>query len=683
MIDPKQESRLLSLSTVLGPDTLVIEEVSGLDELSQPFELKVTASAKDDRFKIEDLIGTKISIRVQTAAEGGDDRHLCGFVAGVDHMGFDVQDLSRYELTVVPWLWMLTKTSDCRIFQEITVPEIIRKVFADFNHADFRVELKGNYPQREYCVQYRETDFNFVQRLMEHEGIYYFWEHKDNAHTMVICDHMSSHKPVPGFGSIRYRSEFSGVQDKFYLWTWEAKHRVTSGKYALNSFDFKNPKPSANSRLLSRSDKTHSFSEGEHEIYDNPGDFINRSDGERLATIRREENQCSTNTIKTKTNARGLFTGALFSSTDLPRNDQNAEYLITSSRFIIRAGNYSSGTNNHGATYECEMTGIPSNGVFRPERSARQPKVEGPQTAIVSGPAGEEIHVDPYGRVKVQFLWDREGEFDAGSSCWIRVSQAWAGGSFGAMSIPRIGHEVIVDFLEGDPDRPIITGRVYNGSNMPHSSNSGRDDEPGNKPPQNLPEAKMMTSFKSNSLGGSGGSNEITMNDKGGEEVLFFKAQKNEISRVGNDRDDKVTNNEKLEVCVNRERKVGGKETVEVTGKRKMTMKADHEEDVIALKKVTVGAGYQLGITGEYKTTVTGGHKTTVTGDKTTSVTGSISKTATAAYSITATGGITITSMSSISLVVGGSSIVISPSGINIVSSAPVTVTGAIVQVNG
>lgn len=667
MVDPKQDSRLLSLDTVLGPNVLVIEEVSGVDELSRLFEFKIVASAKEDNFKIEDLMGTKVSIRAETAAEGEKYRYLSGFVSGVDHVGFDVQNLSRYEVTVVPWLWMLTRTTDCRIFQELTVPEIFRKVFEDFPDADFRVELKEQYPQREYCVQYRETDFNFVQRLMEDEGIYYFWEHKEQSHTMVICDHMSSHQAVTGFDSIRYRSEVSGVQDKFYLWTWEVKHRVTPGKYALNSFDFKNPKPSANSRLLSRSDKKHSFKEGEHEIYDNPGNFIERSDGERLAAIRREEIQCPTLTIRTKTNARGLFTGAVFKSEDVPRKDQNSEYLITSSRFIFRAGNYSSGTNNDGSTYEAELTGILSDGVFRPERTARPSKVEGPQTAIVSGPAGDEVYVDRYGRVKVQFLWDREGEFDAGSSCWIRVSQAWAGGSFGAMAIPRIGHEVIVDFLEGDPDRPIITGRVYNGSNMPHASNAGRDDEPGNQAPADLPEAKMMTSFKSNSFGGSGGHNEITMNDKGGAETLFFKAQRNEIHRVGNDRDDKVTNNEKREVCVNRERKVGGTETIEVTGLRKVTMKAAHEENVTALKKVTVGAGYTLGITGAFSTTVTG----------------ATSETSTASHSITATAAITLTSSASITLVVGGSSIVLTPAGINIVSAGPVTITGAIVKVNG
>lgn len=521
MADPTQELRFLSLTTTLGTDVLVIGRMSGEDRLGSPFEFRISAASKWDQFDVDQLVGTKVSVRMDTAVlkgKGLPHRFFSGIVSQVDHVGFDLHGLSQYVLTVVPWLWLLTRTSDCRIFQTLTVPEIIKKVFEDFPNADYRFDLKGEYPEREYCVQYRETDFNFVQRLMEHEGIYYFWEHREDAHTMVICDHMSSHQPLDGFEEVRYRAEEAGIQEKFILSRWQAQHRVTPGKYEMNSYDFKTPNPSPNTKLLGRSVKKHAYAEGGHEIYDNPGDYTGRPDGERLAVIRREEIQCHTRTIEARTTARGLFTGCLFTSRDVPKKNQNANHLIISSTFIISAGNYGSSMGTDEDTYECDLTGIRADGVFRPERVARATRVEGPQTAIVSGPKKEEIWVDEFGRVKVQFLWDRYGEFDAGSSCWIRVSQAWAGKGWGGMAIPRIGQEVIVEFLEGDPDRPIITGRVYNG------------DHPV---PYKLPEHATRTTLKSRSSPDGGtGHNELRFEDKKGGEQVYIHAQKDMDVRI-------------------------------------------------------------------------------------------------------------------------------------------------------
>lgn len=601
MADPTQQSRLLSLTTVLGANVLVIERLAGKDALGRPFELTLQAGAKNDDFKVDDLVGTKVSVKLMTAVlEGAPERWFSGIVSQVDHIGFDVQGLSRYELVIVPWLWLLTRTSDCRIFQNLTVPEIIQKVFADLPIADFRLDLKAQYPQREYCVQYRETDFNFVQRLMEHEGIYYFWEHKEDSHTMVICDHMSSHKPVDGFHEVRYRSEFSGIQEEFVLRSWQAQHRVTPGKYAINSFDFKAPKPSPNTKLLSRSDKQHAFKEGEHELYDNPGDYVERPDGERLAAIRREEIQCQTHTITSRTTATGLFTGCTFKSKEIPKKDQNAEYLIISSTFTISAGNYESEAGSSEDTYLCDLTGILADGVFRPERTALATRIEGPQTAIVSGPEGEEIHVDEFGRVKVQFLWDREGKFDAGSSCWIRVSQVWAGKGWGAMHIPRIGQEVIVDFLEGDPDRPIITGKVYNAVQTP---------------PYALPAEKTKSTLKSNSSKGSQGFNEIRMEDKKGSEQLFIHAEKNQDIRVKNDRFETIGNNRHLVV---------EKDKFEhVKNNRDEIVDATHKEKIGADRNLTVGGKQAVAIGGSNSITVKGdmievfkaNHSETTSGD--------------------------------------------------------------------
>ena len=635
-----QAQRFLELQTALGTDILVAERLSGHEALGRMFEHTVTALAGTDDFSIDDLIGTPASLRIDSGTlQGEDSRYLHGIVSEVFHIGFDHQGLSRYQLTLVPWLWLLTRTSDCRIFQKVNVPEIVQQVFSDFPSADYKLDLVGDYPEREYVVQYCESDYNFVQRLLEHEGIYYFWEVKDGSHTMVITDQMQSHQPVPGFEEIVYRSQDTGGQEDFHLSDWQAQHRLTPGKVALNSYDFKAPVPATNTKLLSRDDREHPHSEGTYEHYDNPGDFVDLSDGERYAAIRRKEVQIRAKTILTRTEARGLFAGSTFIAKEIPRSDQNGEYLITATTITAASGNYGSGGGNGEDSFECVLTAIRKDlGSFVPERSCQKSRVNGPQTATVSGPSGEEIYVDKFGRVKVQFFWDRQGKFDAKSSCWIRVSQAWAGTGFGGMNIPRIGQEVIVDFLEGDPDRPIITGRVYNAATMPNPSNAGRDGLPGNTPPADLTKAAMMTSFKSNSLGGSGGSNEITMNDAGGAEGLFFKAQKDEIHVVGNDRDDTVHTNEKSYVGSNRDDTVKGKETLQVQGDRDRsvdgvekvrvtgdlheTYEANHQRKTIGSKVDHIEGSQVLKIDGSSELQLTGdlvehmgaGHMTHLTG---------------------------------------------------------------------
>lgn len=659
------------METTLGTNALVIERIAGQESLCRPFEFRVLAVATSDDFSFDDLAGSEAVVKLETGdPDAGEYRYFHGVISQVAHAGFNLQGLSRYELTLVPWIWFLSQTTDCRIFQNLSVPEILEQLFSEAN-GNYRLELNGTYPPRDYCVQYGETDFDFVHRLMEYEGIYYFWIHEEGGHRMVICDAMGSHHEVGGFEEVIYRANAAGVQDRPVLSSWSLKQRVTPGRYSINSFDFKSPNPSPNSKLLSRSDGNWQHPQGTHEVYENAGDFIDRDEGERYARVRREEVQCVAKTIVTQTNARGLTSGCKFTVTENPRRDQNGEYLVTGVNFVASAGNYGSGSQSGPETYQCSLTGIPTSGVFRPARVTPVPRMRGPQTAIVCGPSGEEIYVDKYGRVKLQFLWDRRGTFDAGSSCWVRVSQAWAGVGFGSMNIPRIGQEVIVDFLDGDPDRPIITGRVYNGSNMPHSSNAGRD----GGAPSDLTQAAMMTSFKSNSLGGSGGHNEITMNDAGGAETLFFKAQKDEIHKVGNNRNDKVEVDEKREVGSNRERTVGGKETITVAGDRKVSMGANHTEEIGANQKITVGAGQTIIIGSNLSLSVAGNSETKI---------GGTSKlTVGASHETSAAAGIKLTSLASIELSVGGSSITLTPGGIDIKSVGPVTVTGAIVKVNG
>ena len=475
----KQQARHLALETILGPDVLLIESISGTDSLAKSFQYKIEASSKAE-ISFNELIGTKATVRLQiTYGQNEQSRLFNGIFSEVSHLGFDSEGYARYELTMSPWSYFLTKTSDCRIFQELTVPEIIESVFADHTDADYILDLRNTYPTREYCVQYRETDFDFFQRLMEHEGIYYFWRHQKDKHTMVICDSMACHQPADGCETVFYSQRSSGGQADYIIEDWNNRTTVTSGSYAHNSYDFKSPTPSPNSKLLGRDDKTHPFNKGNLEIYDNPGDFIDRSDGERLAAIRLEEVQAQARTVTATTNARGLTVGAFFTPEEIPIPDQNVQHLVVSSTFSASGGKYRAGGDNGGETFEASFIALPtSDNVFRPQRTTPVPVVKGPQTAIVTGPSGEEIYVDDFGRVKVQFLWDRYGEFNDGSSCWVRVSQPWAGGKYGGLAIPRIGHEVIIDFFEGDPDRPFISGRLYNADTMPIVSNAGREANP-------------------------------------------------------------------------------------------------------------------------------------------------------------------------------------------------------------
>lgn len=548
---PTQQHRSLALNTVLGPDVLVIERVTGSEVLGRPFEYRVAVVAAKDSFTFDSLIGTGAVITL--SVNETEDRYFNGYISQVQHSGYDISGLSRYELVLVPWIWFLSRTSDCRIFQKMTVPEIIKKVFTDAGFTAHEFRLKGTYPQRVYCVQYRETDFNFVHRLLEHEGIYYFTEHGKSSHKLIFCDAMAAHEPVPGFEVIEYRGEGSGVKKASRIHSWLTRQRVTPGAYALNSFNFESPVPSPSSKLLSLSQKPHSHPFGDSEMYDNEGDFVDRGDGERYARIRREEIQAETKTISAQTDARGLVLGRIFKLKDNPRKDQNGEYLVTRTDFHAQSGNYSSGSGSGGETYDCGFSGVPKSAVFRPTRATPVPIVQGPQTAIVVGPTGEEIYTDKYGRVAVQFLWDRYGKFDIGSSCMIRVAQIWAGKGFGAMAIPRIGQEVIVEFLEGNPDRPIITGRVYNADAMP---------------PYALPANATRTTIKSNSSKGGGGFNEIRIEDKKGKEQLFIHAERNRDLRVKKDNLEFVGENEHIIVKKDRFEKVDGDVHLKIGGEQ-------------------------------------------------------------------------------------------------------------------
>ena len=513
-----QARRSIGLVSPLRDDVLLFRRMSATEQLSRLFEYELDLLSENHDIKLEDVLGQTMTVRLDLP-DSDEPRYFNGYVS---HFGYEGTHgrYGCYRATLRPWLWLLTRTADCRIFQEMTIPEIIKQVFRDRGLTDFQELLSETYQPREYCVQYRETDFNFVSRLTEQEGIYYYFTHQNDKHTLVLADSYSSHDPVPGYEEIPYfPPDEHERRERDHISDWSIAQQVQPGTYCLNDFDFKAPKKN----LISSSAIARQHAQAEFEVYDYPGEYVESSAGDTYARVRIEEMQARHEIAQGQGNARGLSVGALFTLMAYPRDDQNREYLIVSANHELQTNEYESDRFGElEERYECAFTTMDARQPYRPSRLTPKPTVQGPQTAIVVGKSGEEIWTDQYGRVKCQFHWDRYGKADQNSSCWIRVSNPWAGSNWGAMAIPRMGQEVIVDFLEGDPDQPIITGRVYNGDCMP---------------PYDLPAGKTRTGIKSRSSKSRSGANfnEIRFEDLKGEEQLFIHAEKNQDIEVEND----------------------------------------------------------------------------------------------------------------------------------------------------
>ena len=555
-----QTHRALEITTPLGEDVLLFHRMTATEELSRLFRFELDLLSENHSISFEDLLGQKVTVRLELPHDK--NRYFNGFVSRFSQTG-TLGNYALYHATVHPWLWFLTRNADCRIFQDKTVPDIIKQVFRDHGFTDFEEALSGSYRTWEYCVQYRETDFNFVSRLMEQEGIYYYFKHDKTKHTLVLADSISSHEPFPGYQQVRYRPPDDRVQDFETIYDWHISKEVQPGTYSLNDFDFK--KPRAN--LLVKSSQLRRHSRAASEIYDYPGEYIKTEEGETLVRARIQELQAEYEQLQGQANARGLSVGCLFNLIDFPRKDQNREYLIVSATHHLESDMYESGMGGGGEIYTCSFTAMPGMQPFRPARSTPKPMVQGPQTAIVVGPSGSEIYTEEYARIKVRFHWDRKSKGDENSSCWIRVAQLWAGSRWGGIHIPRIGQEVMVEFLEGDPDRPIITGRVYNNDN---------------KPPYDLPAKATQSGVKSRSSknGNPNNYNEIRFEDeKGNEEILIhaernmkIEVEKDEDHEVEHDRTITVKNDEKHDVLNNRTTTIMNNDTQTVNNKRDVTI---------------------------------------------------------------------------------------------------------------
>lgn len=589
-----QADRVLNLHTPLGDDVLLLTAFQGREEMSRLFSFRLELISDNTSIAAADIVGQNVTISIEYA--DGERRFLNGFVTRFYAGDEDEEGRRSYAAEVAPWLWFLTCTSDCRIFQNKAVPDIIEQIFDDLGFSDFDTgQIKGNHPEREYCVQYRETDFEFVSRLMEEEGIFYFFQHEDGKHTMKLADGKSAYVDCAE-NEVAYTRDVSPQAISAHLTRWEHRYEFRPGKWAQTDYNFETP---STSLMTNTNTVVQLPGNTGYEHYDYPGEYATTGDGDPLTKIRMEEDEVEYDVVHGSSGCRSFSPGGKFTITEHRASaEEGKTYVLTSVEHdAVEPKSYETGQSVASTDYTNSFTCIPDSVVFRPARTTRRPIVQGVQTAEVVGPAGEEIYPDQYGRVKVQFHWDREGEKDENSSCWIRVSQIHAGNGWGAMDIPRIGEEVVVSFLEGDPDRPLITGRVYHAESMP---------------PYELPGSKNLYGIKSNSTKGGGGYNEYVFDDTKGNELIREHGQFDKDSTIENDlrehvlhdRSRDVTNNETILVGVDRTKTVGNNETLNVGanrtrnvgGSESVTIGMNRTHTVAIAEVITIGAGQAITI---------------------------------------------------------------------------------------
>jgi type VI secretion system secreted protein VgrG len=501
-----------------GKDPLILLRLSAREEISRPFEYVVDFLSTDSDIDPAKVLGESLTVMVHRADDR--TRFFNGLVSSFDFYGIE-SGFASYRAVLRPWIWFLSRNADCRIFQEVTVPDVFEKVVKDrHGFSDYRLSLTESYKTREFCVQYRESDFDFVCRLLEEEGIFYFFEHEKEKHTLVLGDSYSAYKGIEGptQKDVPFRPPGEAGVELEHISQWQVLHELQTTKVTIDDFDFTKPRV----ELQGTSKVNRSHAKAEYEYYDYPGRYWETADGSSLAKVRIEELQSRYKRLTGTGDHRDFAPGKLFKLVEHPREAENKEYVLLKTEIAVESAEIQHGRADADNRFDLKFTALPSRDPYRPSRRIPKPIVHGPQTAIVVGKSGEEIWTDKYGRVKLQFHWDREGESDENSSCWVRVSQAWAGNNWGSIHIPRIDQEVVVSFLEGDPDRPLVTGRVYNEDQMP---------------PLALPDNQTQSGIISRSTKSGTGDhfNQLWFEDKKGEEHIHFHAERHMEVKVGSD----------------------------------------------------------------------------------------------------------------------------------------------------
>ena len=542
--------RMLALATKAGPNTLVLQRFTGREELSRLFEYRLDMVSERSDIKALDMLGTNATVTMELSGGQG-QRHFNGYISRFTVLGevrtpaFKSGVGFQYQATLSPWLWFLTRTSTSQVFCDKSYKDVIDQVLSRWAALkSYRTEIDGQTEKREFCVQYRETDFNFFSRLAEQAGLYYYFMHENGKHQLVLVNSLGQHKAAPGLEKLDFKPE---TRDAASVTGWHHSAEIQPGAYSLDDFNPIKPKTA----LVKVAAMERGHLNAGFEYYDYPGEYTEPAWGEKYSKIRMEELYCRHEIGRCATEQRTVQVGFKFKLVHHPVAAQNREYLVIAHDFVA-VNNLSASQSGDGASFSSDVTVIPATTQFRAARLTPKPSIAGPQTAFVVGPAGEEIHTDNLGRIRVRFHWDRYAKGNDSDSCWLRVSQPISGKGWGSMHLPRIGHEVVVSFLEGDPDRPIVIGSVPNG------------DAP---PPYALPENKTRTGLKTRTYrGGNDQFNELRFDDKGGAEQVYLQAQHNLDVRVKNDSREHIGNEAHRIVLKDVFEKFGAAHHVDVTG---------------------------------------------------------------------------------------------------------------------
>ena len=565
-----QDGGLFKIDTPLGKDVLLLRGFKGTESVSRLFRFELDLLSENSAISFPDIIGKNVTISLKQPDESY--RYINGVISRFAQHATEEQ-FTSYSAEMVPWLWLLTLNVDCRIFKNKTIPDIITEVFNDLGFNDYTNSLQSSYDPREYCVQYRESSFNFVSRLMEEYGIFYFFKHQQGNHTLVLADSPTAHSSCPGQSSVRYVTVSGGPQEDV-ITGWQIEQELRTGKYSHTDYNFQTP---STSLMASEPTVYEVGGNSKFEIYHYSGEHLTKGAGQSLSKIRMQEEEAQHIVAHGTSHCRMFVSGCKFTLEEHPRKDMNTDYVLTEIQHTAVTDAFPSSGNPEGESYSNAFTCIPLSVPFRPLRVTGRPKINSLQPAIVIGPSGEEISTDQFGRVQVMFPWDADTR--GTGTAWCRVSQVWAGNNWGAMFLPRIGQEVLVDFMEGKPDLPVVVGRVYNAEQMP---------------PWPLPDRQNLSGFRSHSTKGGGehNANVLAFDDTIGDEVFYMRAEKDMARRVENDDDLDVFNDQTITIARNRTESVlAGNETINIKqGNRAVTVSQGNDSLEVSMGSQTTTA---------------------------------------------------------------------------------------------
>ncbi|HEY4215361.1 MAG TPA: type VI secretion system tip protein TssI/VgrG [Steroidobacteraceae bacterium] len=644
-----QDNRSVRITTPFGTDKVLLTRMTGTEQLSRPFRFELALVSSEGQLDPDKILGKPVAVRF-THDSTGKARFFNGIVTEFGHVGYD-QNFHQYQAVLRPTLWLLTRRSDCRIFQKQSVTDIVKAVYQEAGGGDIKMSLTGTQAAWDYRVQYGETDFDFVSRLLEHEGIFYYFEHYEDRHDLVLCNDVGKLTTVSGYDKVPYYAptESAAQRERDHLSSWATQKSFEAGSFASREFNFTTPTTEpAGSATVERRTDARRFELFEYPAGANP---VTAAGIDAVAKVRAQQLQTSQTVSRGAGNAAGLATGKLFQLDKYPVDGQNKRYLVTGVSFELNSDDFQSGAARGGPLggassssssssssgssgssssagrsaaagspqtmqFAVSVEAVDARESYRPPLLTPKPRIYGTQTAMVVGTADSEITVDKYGCVKVQFHWDRVGQKNEDSSCWVRVAQAWAGRTWGAHYLPRVKDEVVVSFLEGDPDRPLIIGSVYNADHMP---------------PYTLPDNQTQSGIKSRSTpnGTADNFNELRFEDKKGSEEVYIHAEKDmtvvvennqsikigfdkkdkgdrtttlqndDTSTIGNDRTTEVKHDDSLTVDNDRKLTVKNDLTSAVTGKESHTVSKDRATEIKQNDQLKVGDSYTLKATNQ------------------------------------------------------------------------------------